>query len=72
MLCLYLLTRIVCILLFNHIKAVKHTPVIIRNCQIKLSMHSKILQKPDFIEKVGPENFALFFNVSTRYFKTVN
>ena len=27
----------------------------------KLSMHSKILQKHDFIKKVVPENLALFF-----------
>ena len=32
MLCLYLLTKIVYILLLNHIEAVNPTPVNIRNC----------------------------------------
>jgi len=47
---MYLLTKINYILLFIHTKAVNPTPVNMRNCQISLSMHVKILQK-----KCGPQ-----------------
>jgi len=38
-------TSIVYIWFFNHNKAVNHTPVNMRKCQIKLSLHVKIIQK---------------------------
>ena len=45
MLCLYLLTRIVNILLPYDTQAVNTTSINTQNCKIQLSMHVKILQK---------------------------
>ena len=42
-----------------------------RNCQIWLSMHVKILQKNEFVENVLPANQALFIFVSTHCVETV-
>jgi len=42
-----------------------------RNCQIKLFLHVKILQKNAFVENVWPANLALFIYVSTHCVETV-
>jgi len=68
----YRLVRIVYFLHFNHILAVKPTPVNIRNYKMQLSMHFKILQKKnEFVENVWPANSALFIYVSTLCVETV-
>jgi len=41
-----------------------------RNCQIKLFMHVKILQKNVFVENVWPANLALFVYVLTHCIET--
>jgi len=67
----YLLVRIVYILHFNHILAVKPTPVNIRNYKMQLSMHFKILQKKKLVKNVWPANSAMFIYVSTLSVETV-
>jgi len=42
-----------------------------RNCQIKLFLHVKILQKDAFVENVWPANLALFIYVLTHCVETV-
>jgi len=58
-------------ILINYIKAVKHTPINMRNCQKVLSMHVKNTEKNDFVENVWPANSALFIYVSTHCVETV-
>jgi len=42
-----------------------------RNCQIQLFLHVKILQKNAFVENLWPANLALFICVSTHCVETV-
>lgn len=50
---------------FNHIQAVLTTPVNMKNCQIQLSMHVKILHTKTTVETVWPADLVLFINVSS-------
>jgi len=56
----------------NHIKAVKLTPVNMRNCQIYLSMHVKYYRKKnELFEIVWPANSAMFIYILTHCVETV-
>ena len=46
------------------------TSVNMRNCQLLLSMHVKLIQKNDFVENVWPANSALLIYVSTNCVET--
>ena len=61
MLVLYLLTRIVYILLFNHIEAVNPTHINMRNCQIQLSIHVNITEKMTLLKKCGMQIWLCLF-----------
>jgi len=64
-------TRIVYIFLSNHNKSVNTTPAL-KNCQIQVSMHGKILQEPGHLNKWGLQCWICLFTIQCMMLKQLH